>query len=51
MDQATRDALVTGYQALIPSLKLPDPNDRHVVAAAVTQMRKTYRVRPFTLRD
>jgi predicted nucleic acid-binding protein len=35
MDQATRDCLVTGYQSLIPSLTLPDPNDRHVLAAAI----------------
>ena len=35
MDQATRDCLVTGYQSLIPSLDLPDPNDRHVLAAAI----------------
>jgi hypothetical protein len=26
---------VTGYQALIPSLSLPDPDDRHVLAAAI----------------
>jgi hypothetical protein len=35
MDQATRDALVTGYEALIPCLELPDPDDRHVLAAAI----------------
>ena len=35
MDQATRDCLVTGYEALIPALDLPDPNDRHVLAAAI----------------
>lgn len=35
MDQATRDSLVTGYETLIPSLQLPDPNDRHVLAAAI----------------
>lgn len=35
MDRATRDALVTGYESLIPALKLPDPNDRHVLAAAI----------------
>ncbi|HLY75273.1 MAG TPA: PIN domain-containing protein [Planctomycetota bacterium] len=29
------DCLVTGYEALIPALKLPDPGDRHVLAAAV----------------
>ncbi|MDO8861012.1 PIN domain-containing protein [Haliea sp. E1-2-M8] len=35
MDDHVRDALVTGYEALIPSLSLPDPNDRHVLAAAI----------------
>lgn len=36
MDRATRDCLITGYEFLIPSLTLPDPDDRHVLAAAVT---------------
>jgi hypothetical protein len=27
--------LVAGYQPIIPSLALPDPNDRHVLAAAI----------------
>ncbi|MEP5730315.1 MAG: PIN domain-containing protein [Sulfitobacter sp.] len=35
MNQATRDCLVTGYDALIRSLDLPDPDDRHVLAAAI----------------
>ncbi len=35
MDANVRDALVTGFESLIPSLKLPDPNDRHVLAAAI----------------
>ena len=35
MDRATRDCLVTGYGALIPAIKLPDPDDRHVLAAAI----------------
>jgi len=29
------DSLVTDYEDLIPSLTLPDPDDRHVVAAAI----------------
>jgi hypothetical protein len=33
---ALPDALVTGYAALIPNLSLPDQNDRHVLAAAIT---------------
>ncbi|MCD0160471.1 PIN domain-containing protein [Deinococcus sp. 6YEL10] len=35
MDQAVPDAQVTGYEALIESLSLPDPDDRHVLAAAI----------------
>jgi len=34
MDLATRDCLIAGYEPLIPSLILPDPDDRHVLAAA-----------------
>lgn len=29
------DSLVTGYEDLIPTLELPDPDDRHVLAAAI----------------
>lgn len=29
------DSLVTGHDELIESLRLPDPNDRHVLAAAI----------------
>lgn len=35
MDQHVPDALVTGHVDLLPSLTLPDPNDRHVLAAAI----------------
>lgn len=35
MDSHVRDALVTGYEYLIPGLDLPDPDDRHVLAAAI----------------
>ena len=35
MDMHVPDRLVTGYQNLIPGLNLPDPNDRHVLAAAI----------------
>jgi hypothetical protein len=35
MDQSVRDCLVTGYEALIPQIALPDPDDRHVLAAAI----------------
>src|SRR5215469_11528177 len=32
---AMRDALVTGFEPLIEILALPDPDDRHVLAAAI----------------
>jgi predicted nucleic acid-binding protein len=35
MNEAVRDCLVTGYEDLIGSLSLPDPDDRHVLAAAI----------------
>jgi hypothetical protein len=35
MNAHVRDCLVTGYKGLIPSLTLPDPDDRHVLAAAI----------------
>lgn len=35
MNAHVRDCLVTGYEEIIPSLSLPDPGDRHVLAAAV----------------
>jgi hypothetical protein len=35
MDQSVLDCLVTGYHDLIPALTLPDPDDRHVLAAAI----------------
>jgi predicted nucleic acid-binding protein len=35
MNQHALDALITGYEHLIPSLELPDPDDRHVLAAAI----------------
>ena len=35
MDECFPEAVVTGYTALIARLNLPDPRDRHVLAAAV----------------
>ena len=35
MNDAVRDARVTGFEYLIDELELPDPNDRHVLAAAI----------------
>ena len=35
MDTAIPDALVTHYESLIDDITLPDPGDRHVLAAAI----------------
>jgi len=35
MDEHVRDAKVYGYEGLIETIKLPDPDDRHVLAAAI----------------
>ncbi len=35
MNRAVPGCLVTGYEAVIPSLALPDEDDRHVLAAAI----------------
>jgi len=35
MNTHVQDSLVTGYESLIPGLKLPDQDDRHVLAAAI----------------
>lgn len=35
MDNNVLDSVVTGYEPLIDGLELPDPDDRHVLAAAI----------------
>jgi hypothetical protein len=35
MNAHVADCIVTGYEMLIPALPLPDPDDRHVLAAAI----------------
>jgi predicted nucleic acid-binding protein len=35
MNDVVEDALVENYEYLIPTLELPDPDDRHVLAAAI----------------
>ena len=53
MNAAVRDCLVTGYEGRIDSLTLPDPDDRHVLAAALeaqAQVIVTYNLRDFPAR-
>jgi hypothetical protein len=50
MNEAVPDCLVRGYEALIDSLTLPDPDDRHVLAAAIVcgaQMIVTFNLKDF----
>lgn len=35
INQAVPDCLISGYEPLIEQLSLPDPDDRHVLAAAI----------------
>lgn len=35
MDATFEDARVHGWESLVPALELPDPDDRHVLAAAI----------------
>src|SRR5580698_1985337 len=50
MNEAVRDCLVSGYEDLIGSLTLPDPDDRHVLAAAIcagAEVIVTYNLKDF----
>ena len=54
MDENVRDCLVTGYQKLIRTLTLPDPDDRHVLAAAIrchAQVIVTFNERDFPKKE
>ena len=54
MNDALPNATVTGYQAHIESIALPDPADRHVVAAAITagaSVILTWNLRDFPIRE
>ena len=49
MNRAIRDGLVTGYEGLVSAMTLPDPDDRHVLAAAVRAGAQS--IVTFNLRD
>jgi hypothetical protein len=50
MNSNVRDCIVENYEYLIDSIQLPDPDDRHVVAAAIKSGANyivTYNLRDF----
>lgn len=49
MDVAFRTAKVTNYEELIPKLKLPDKDDRHVLASAIKS--NASKILTFNLKD
>ncbi len=49
MNESVLDCLVTGYEDLIDRLELPDPDDRHVLAAAITA--RAHVIVTFNLKD
>ncbi|MFF2021221.1 PIN domain-containing protein [Streptomyces sp. NPDC058171] len=49
MVRAVRDCLVKGYEPLINAVQLPDPDDRHVLAAAIRA--KAQVIVTFNLKD
>jgi predicted nucleic acid-binding protein len=49
MNRHVLDCLVTGYEPLIPTLSLPDPDDRHVLAAAIRSSARS--IVTFNLKD
>lgn len=54
MNSYARDCLVDGYEKLIPALSLPDPNDRHVLAAAIRSSSSiivTYNLKDFPAKE
>ena len=42
MNRSVRDCLIEGYEFIIPSLDLPDPDDRHILAAAIIRTSRYY---------
>lgn len=54
MNENVLDCLVTGYEKLIDGLTLPDPGDRHVLAAAIRSQASiivTFNLKHFPAQD
>jgi predicted nucleic acid-binding protein len=54
MNRSFQDAKVTGYNKLIEGLSLPDPDDRHVLAAAImsrSDVIVTYNLKDFDIKE
>lgn len=54
MDMHVRDCLVENFEDLIPVLRLPDPKDRHVLAAAIrgrADVIVTYNLKDFPAKE
>jgi predicted nucleic acid-binding protein len=49
MEEHMPDSLVRGYESLIEDMTLPDPDDRHILAAAITGQAQC--IITFNLRD
>lgn len=49
MNSAVEDCIVSDFECLIPSIELPDKDDRHVVAAAI--MTRAHTIVTFNLKD
>lgn len=49
MTKAVADSIVTGFEGLVNGLSLPDPDDRHVLAAAIRAGAQT--IVTFNLKD
>ncbi len=50
INESVEDCLVEGYEHLCPHLELPDPDDRHILAASIkgqAQMIVTYNLKDF----
>ena len=54
MDENIRDCLVDDYHSIIPTLNLPDENDRHILAVAIRSAASiivTYNLKDFPKED